>query len=142
VSSSAYLLDTNALSDAIRWPRGPIAIRMREIGSKQIATSPIVACELRYGAALKGNAGLSQRVDQLLNHLDVLPFQGSVDRVYAAIRSHLERIGKAIGANDLLIAAHAIATERVLVTNNVREFGRVPGLRVEDWRPTPAAEKS
>jgi tRNA(fMet)-specific endonuclease VapC len=128
-----YLLDTNILSDLLRHPTGPAARRLAVVGEGTVCTSVVVACELRYGAAKKGALRLSQRVETLLGSLEVLPLEGDCDRHYAEIRSHLDRLGKPIGPNDLLIAAHALALELTLVTANVDEFARVPRLLVENW---------
>lgn len=103
------------------------------MGEATICTSIIVACELRYGAAKKGSARLSERVESLLESLEVLPLDKESDHRYAEIRYHLEQQGKPIGPNDLLIAAHALALDLTLVTDNVEEFARVPGLRLENW---------
>jgi tRNA(fMet)-specific endonuclease VapC len=128
-----YLLDTNTLSDLLRNPGGRAARRLALVGDTLVCTSIIVACELRYGAVKKGSPRLSERVEAVLGSLEILPLDKESDRRYAEIRAHLNRIGKPIGPNDLLIAAHALALDLALVTNNVAEFTRVPGLRVEDW---------
>jgi tRNA(fMet)-specific endonuclease VapC len=127
-----YFLDTNILSDLLRNPGGRAVQRVALVGEAKICTSIVVACELRYGAAKKGSA-LSERVESLLESLEVLPLDKDADRRYAEIRARLEEIGKPIGPNDLLIAAHALALDLTLVTANVDEFSRVPGLRVENW---------
>lgn len=128
-----YLLDTNILSDLIRHPQGKAAARIAAVGEASIGTSIIVACELRFGAAKKASPVLTERVEQLLSRLLILPLEAEADRHYAEIRLHLERGGHPIGPNDLLIAAHARALEWVMVTENVSEFPRVPGLPVENW---------
>ena len=128
-----YLLDTNILSDLIRNPAGRAARRLAVVGETTVCTSIVVACELRYGAAKKGSPQLSERVEVILESLEVLPLDKEADRRYAEIRLHLERLGKPIGPNDLLIAAHARALDLTLVTDNVEEFGRVPGLSTEAW---------
>jgi tRNA(fMet)-specific endonuclease VapC len=128
-----YLLDTNILSDLLRNPGGLAAQRVALIGEATICTSIVVACELRYGAVKKGSARLSERVEIVLGSLEVLPLDKESDRRYAEIRSHLEQRGRPIGPNDLLIAAHALALDLTLVTNNVEEFSRVPGLNLENW---------
>lgn len=128
-----YLLDTNILSDLLRNPGGRAARRVALVGEPTICTSIVVACELRYGAAKKGSARLSERVESLLESLEVLPLDKESDHCYAEIRHHLEQQGKPIGPNDLLIAAHALALDLILVTDNVEEFARVPDLRLENW---------
>lgn len=128
-----YLLDTNILSYAIKDPHGLVSQHLRTLAGDEICTSIIVASELRYGAAWRASAKLTAKVEQLLENLLVLPLDAGVDRHYAEIRVDLEKMGTPIGQNDLLIAAHARALGLVLVTNNVREFERVPGLVVENW---------
>jgi tRNA(fMet)-specific endonuclease VapC len=128
-----YLLDTNILSDLLRNPGGLAVQKVTLMGEATICTSIVVACELRYGALKKGSARLSERVEILLGSLEVLPLDKDSDRRYAEIRSHLDQRGRPIGPNDLLIAAHVLALDLTLVTNNVAEFSRVPGLRFENW---------
>ena len=128
-----YLLDTNILSDLVRAPSGTAAGRIAAAGESLICTSIVVACELRFGAEKKGSSLLSARIGQLLNSLPVLPFSEEADRHYASIRYFLEKSGMVIGPNDLLIAAHARSLGLVVVTDNEREFFRVPGLVVENW---------
>jgi tRNA(fMet)-specific endonuclease VapC len=128
-----FLLDTNVLSQLVRDPRGAVAARMSGVGDSRVFTSVIVASELRYGAQKKGSPVLTDRVNQLLASIEVAPLEVGVDRIYADIRNALESSGQIIGANDLLIAAHALEQEATLVTDNVAEFQRVPGLAVENW---------
>ena len=128
-----YLLDSNSMSDLIRHPGGKVARRFAVVGEPVVCTSIVVACELRFGAAKKGSSELSIRIDQLLASFNVLPLDREADRHYAEIRTHLSRQGRPIGSNDLLIAAHTLALDLVLVTDNVDEFARVPGLSIENW---------
>jgi tRNA(fMet)-specific endonuclease VapC len=128
-----YLLDTNTLSHLIRQPQGPVAERIAEVGEVNILTSVIVACELRYGAAKRGSRRLTKQVEAVLGALTVRPLESDVERAYASIRLALEKKGTPIGANDMLIAAHARALGAVCVTDNVAEFKRVPTLKVENW---------
>jgi tRNA(fMet)-specific endonuclease VapC len=129
----SYLLDTDTLSDLVRRPQGRIAERIAEVGEDRVATSIVVACELRYGAAKRGSKRLSRQVEAVLGALVILPLEAGVDRHYAAIRAALEKLGTPIGANDLLIAAHARALRATCVTGNVSEFSRVPGLKTDNW---------
>jgi tRNA(fMet)-specific endonuclease VapC len=128
-----WMLDTNALSELIRNPAGPLTQRVARVGTDRICTSVVVACELHFGARRRGSATLTARVEQLLEAMAVLPFDVPADEHYADIRADLERVGTPIGSHDLLIAAHARSLRLTLVTHNVREFARVPGLSVEDW---------
>lgn len=133
MNSPRYLLDTNILSDLVRRPQGVIARRIAEVGEMAVCTSIIVAAELRFGAEKKGAPRLSKQVDELLDVLEILPFDLPADRAYARLRWQLEQAGTPIGPNDMLIASHALASECVLVTGNLDEFSRVDGLRVENW---------
>ncbi len=128
-----YLLDANTLSEFIRNPRGFVSKRLAVVGEATVCTSIVVACELRFGAKKKGSSRLEERVDEVLASLEVLPLDKEADRHYAEIRTHLSREGRPIGANDLLIAAHTLALDLILVTDNVDEFARVPGLAIENW---------
>jgi len=128
-----YLLDANIISEFIRNPRGLVSKSLAVIGEATVCTSIVVACELRFGAKKKGSSRLEERVDEVLASLEVLPLDKEADRHYAEIRTHLSRKGRPIGANDLLIAAHTLALDLILVTDNVDEFGRVPGLAIENW---------
>jgi tRNA(fMet)-specific endonuclease VapC len=132
-----YMLDTNIVSDLVRNPQGVVAGRVAEVGEDQVCTSMIVAAELRYGATKKGSVRLTAQLEAVLTALEIVPFDEPADAAYARIRTALEAAGKPIGANDLLIAAHGLALGYVLVTDNQREFSRVPGLACENWlRPT------
>lgn len=133
MAEPAWLLDTNTLSELIRNPRGTLVRRLETIDLDTVCTSVVVACELRFGARRKGSEALTQRVEQLLDTLAVLPLDEPADRHYADIRATLERAGTPIGSHDLFIAAHARSRGLTLVTHNIREFERVPELRVEDW---------
>ena len=128
-----YLLDTNILSDLLRNPGGHSARRLAVVGDPAVCTSVVVACEIRYGAIKKRPPGLAERVEILLQSLEILPLDKEVDRHYAEIRWQLERLGTPIGPNDLLIAAHARALDLIVVTDNVEEYARVPGLSIENW---------
>jgi tRNA(fMet)-specific endonuclease VapC len=128
-----FLLDTNIVSDLVRRPRGRVAARIAEVGDKQVCTSIIVAAELRYGALRKGSARLSNQLEAVLGALEVLALEPPVDIAYAELRASLDRIGRPIGANDLLIAAHALALRHTIVTDNEREFSRIDDLPIENW---------
>lgn len=128
-----YMLDTNILSDLVRHPAGTVAERVVEYGEESICTSIIVACELRFGTAKKGVPLLSNKIEEMLDCIAVLPFTEDADRHYAALRVHLEKTGTLIGPNDMLIAAHALALGLALITDNTNEFVRVPELLVKNW---------
>ncbi len=132
-TSLTYLLDTNILSDLVLNPQGVVAAKIAKAGEDSICTSIIVAAELHYGAVKSNSAKLAERVDLILSALEILPLDTPADNQYADIRHHLARQGTPIGPNDLLIAAQALANNLTVVTANIREFSRVPGLKVENW---------
>ena len=127
------LLDTNIVSDLIRNPQGRAAQQIVQVGEAGVCTSVIVAAELRYGAAKKGSERLSIQLERVLGALEVLPFEGPADRIYGELCARLESAGTPIGGNDMLIAAHALAADYCIVTDNEREFSRVCGLTVVNW---------
>jgi tRNA(fMet)-specific endonuclease VapC len=128
-----YLLDTNVVSDLVRYPQGRVFQRIRVTGEAQVCTSIIVAAELRYVAEKNGSPRLSAQLEVVLGALDVLPFEAPADVAYGAIRARLEAIGRPIGGNDLLVAAQAVALGHIIVTDNEAEFSRVDGLSLENW---------
>lgn len=128
-----YLLDTNIVSDLVRNPQGKIAEHIFRVGEARVCTSIIVEGGLRYGAEKKKSARLSAQLEAVLGALQVLPLEKPADATYGSIRAQLETLGKTIGGNDLLIAAHALALGCVLVTDNSKEFARVRQLPLENW---------
>ncbi|WP_340648862.1 type II toxin-antitoxin system tRNA(fMet)-specific endonuclease VapC [Pseudoxanthomonas winnipegensis] len=133
MSRVLYLLDTNICIYIIN--RRPPGVFEHFAGLQigQVAISSITGAELDYGVAKSGSQRNRQALDKFLAPLDVLSFDEAAMRRYGALRSGLERQGTPIGAMDQLIAAHALALDAVLVSNNLREFERVPGLRLENW---------
>src|SRR5438309_7463594 len=128
-----YLLDTNIVSNLIRYPQGRVTQHIRRVGEAQVCTSIIVAAELRYGAAKKGSPRLSAQLEAVLGVLAVLPFETPADAAYGLLRTRLEQAGTPIGANDLLIAAQTLSLGSTIVTDNEKEFTRVRILRRENW---------
>ena len=130
---SVSLLDTNTCSYIInrRPPEVFEHFAGREVG--EVAISSITGAELTFGVAKSGSRKNRDALDKFLAPLVVLPFDETAMREYGELRSHLERQGQPIGALDQLIAAHALALDAVLVTNNEREFRRVPRLRLANW---------
>lgn len=131
--SARYLLDTNIVSDLIRNPQGRAAAKIAEVGEDAVATSIIVAAELRYGATKKASPRLTAQLEAVLGVLEVIALEAPADASYGAARVALEAAGTPIGANDLLIAAQALALDMIVVTDNEREFARVDGLKLENW---------
>jgi tRNA(fMet)-specific endonuclease VapC len=110
-----------------------VADRIRALGAAAVCTSVIVAAELRFGVEKRGSRKLATRVAEALDVIGVLPFEPPADAVYAVIRAGLEKAGRLIAANDLLIAAHTVSLGCTLVTDNERDFGRIKGLPAENW---------
>jgi tRNA(fMet)-specific endonuclease VapC len=128
-----YLLDTNIVSDLVRNPQGKVAQHIRKVGETQVCTSIIVAAELRYGATKKGSPRLAAQLEAVLGALEVLPLEPPADATYGSLRTRLEQAGTPIGANDLLIAAHALALGYTIITDNEKEFARVKDLQLQNW---------
>ena len=128
-----YLLDTNILSHLIRHPSGPVFNYLESILPATACTSIIVSAEIHYGLCKGASDKLRTQAEKVLDVMDILPLEKPVDTYYGEIRALLNRKGTPIGGNDLFIAAHALALDLTLVTANVREFSRVPKLRVENW---------
>ncbi len=131
-----FLLDTNILSDLIRQPDGMVAHAIADVGEDAVATSIIVAGELLYGGEKRGSPRLQSKIEELLSLIPVLPLKDDADALYGRLRAELERRGTLIGANDMLIAAHALAIGATLVTDNIREFERVEGLPLKNRQRT------
>ena len=127
---SRYLLDTNILSDLVKYPQGRVAHKIQQVSEKAVCTSIVVAAELRFGAAKLDSEKLTNQVEAILRAMEVLPFKKPADNQYAQLRLTLEKTGMLIGPNDLLIAAQSLTVNCVLVTVNVREFKRVAGLQI------------
>lgn len=131
--SQGWLLDTNILSDLVRNPAGQVAEHIRRVGEPKIRTSIVVVGELRFGAAKKGSERLTRQLETILAAVEILPLASPADHIYGRLRALLEQKGALIGGNDMLIAAHALASDCTLVTDNEREFSRVEGLSIENW---------
>ncbi|MBL0371180.1 type II toxin-antitoxin system VapC family toxin [Rhizobium sp. KVB221] len=133
MTSCAYMLDTNIVSDLLKNPRGGVSRKVRHYGIEAICVSSIVASEMRYGALKRGSARLVDAIEDVLSRIQLFDYDDSAAVSYAAMRCGLERRGSPIGTTDLFIAAHALSLDLTLVTDNVREFSRVEGLKVENW---------
>ena len=128
-----YMLDTNVISSLMSEPNGRVAAKIEKVGEGCICCSIIVAGELRYGAEKKGSEKLSRYIEAVLAAIPVLTLNTPVDKTYGTIRHTLTSAGTLIGPNDLWIAAHAITESLILVTDNEKEFQRIPSLSVENW---------
>jgi tRNA(fMet)-specific endonuclease VapC len=126
-------LDTNICSYILRrHPAGMVA-RFAELDRGELWLSAIVAAELRFGAAKLASPRFSAAVEAWLAGFDVRPWPLEATHHYAQLRATLERAGQPVGNMDMLIAAHAIAEDSAVITNNAREFLRMPRLAVEEW---------
>ena len=129
-----YMLDTNICIYVITNRALQVVQKFRQMDNDDISVSVVVASELAYGVAKSRLHEKNKETLYLfLSSLQIDAMPEAVMWHYAALRNHLERAGTLIGENDQWIAAHALANEAVLVTNNTREFARVPGLRLENW---------
>ena len=133
-----YMLDTNICIYAINNRPESLAVRIRghlkEHQKDDVCISAITLAELEHGAAKSSYTAKSTAVLlQFLAVLSVLPFENSAAKEYGSIRAYLEKRGTPIGPMDMLIAAHAKSEKLILVTNNVREFSRVPDLKIANW---------
>jgi tRNA(fMet)-specific endonuclease VapC len=127
-----YLLDTDSVSYALRGV-GDVGARLRALRPSAIAISAITLAELRFGADRKGSRKLHALIDTFAGTVTVAPFDEEAAREFGRVGNLLAERGTPIGEMDTMIAAHAVALKKTLVTNNVRHFARVPGLSVENW---------
>ena len=129
-----HMLDTDICAFVMRGPSEKLVRRMQAIPLEDQAISVVTLAELLYGVRVSAKARQNREaVAAFVKHVSILDWTAGVAERYAEIRAHLRKKGQMIGANDLMIAAHARNAGAVLVTNNEREFRRVPGLRVENW---------
>jgi tRNA(fMet)-specific endonuclease VapC len=129
------LLDTNICIHIINARPAAVLERFRQYRMGEIGVSSVVAAELAYGVVKSGSSRNRLALEMFLAPLIILPFDEAVIWAYGELRAELERRGTPIGSLDTMIAAHAIRQQAPLVTNNTRQFARVPGLRLENWVP-------
>ena len=128
------MLDTNIVVYAKNARPEAVAARLSAYDPADLCVSAITLAELEYGVFNSSNPERNQLALTLfLANLEIVPFGDDAAVEYGKIRAQLKRDGTPIGANDLLIAAHAKSLGMTLVTNNTREFARVEGLLLEDW---------
>lgn len=137
-STVAYLFDTDTISAVLR-PRPDLAVvrRLAAVPPDEQFTSAITLGELLFGALRKGRVDFVERIEALAETVPVLPFHNAAARMYAELRTELERRGTPLAEPDLRIAAIARSFDLVLVTGNERHFRRVPDLTVENWIESP-----
>ncbi len=129
-----FMLDTNICIYVIKKNPPQAAERVRALRPFEIGISSVTLAELEYGVAKSGRPEQNKEaLTSFLAPLEIAPFDDFAAICYGEIRTHLEKSGLSIGAMDLMIASHARSLDVVLVSNNLREFQRVPGLKVENW---------
>ena len=129
-----YLLDTDICIYILNERPPKVSQKFREVRAENIALSSITIAELLYGAEKSRSGERNRRaLAQFMAALGTADFTADVARVYARLRVSLERQGTPIGPLDTLIAAHALSLNATLVTNNTREFSKVPDLPLENW---------
>lgn len=130
-----FVLDTNACVDYLtgRYPRG--VSRIQASSPEDVCVTSVVVAELQYGVDHSARRRTNDaHIDALLDEIECLDFDLRTVATYGRVRARLEAVGTPIGPNDMLIAAHALSRGLSVVTDNVGEFGRVKGLKVENWR--------
>jgi tRNA(fMet)-specific endonuclease VapC len=136
---AVYMLDTDISSYIMKRSDDNVLRRLQRVAVSDVCISAITSAELMYGVEVSPRRQKDQAaLDAFLRHVAVLNYPATAALDYAIIRADLKRNGTMIGANDLLIASHSRFLGLTLVTNNTREFGRVHGLRLENWTD-PAA---
>jgi tRNA(fMet)-specific endonuclease VapC len=129
-----YLLDTNTCIRFLNPRKSTVPDRLAAVSREEVAICQIVKAELYYGAykSARRDANLAL-LAKFFSQFESLPFDDASAEAYGRLRAELTRLGTPIGPNDLMIAAIALAHGLILVTHNTAEFGRVSGLRLEDW---------
>jgi tRNA(fMet)-specific endonuclease VapC len=140
MSAAQFMLDTNMISELIRNPEGSVQQVVERIGTPAISISSIVASELRFGYVRRGSDRLATLVENMISRIQVVSYDDAASFHYAKIRQGLQAVGKPIGPNDLFIAADARSLDLMLVTDNIREFSRVDGLKLENWIEREASD--
>jgi len=129
------MLDTNICIDIIRERPRSVLDRFKDHAVGDIGISVVTLAELEYGASASSRPARNREaLDQFVFPLEIAAFERQATAEYGRLRAALEKKGRMIGSMDLLIAAHAVSLDVRLVTHNSREFGRVPGLKIEDWQ--------
>ncbi len=129
-----YLLDTNTCIQFLNGRNRSVPERLRQVRRGDVVLCSVVKAELLFGAFKSQRREQTiAKIEQFVQDFASLPFDDSAALHYGRIKAHLQKSGRIIGPNDLMIAAIAVANDLVLVTHNRREFERVPGLVIEDW---------
>jgi len=129
-----YLIDTNICIYIMNKRPTGIIHKFKQFDVGEIGVSTITVSELQYGVSKSKNRRLNkQRIEEFLFPLEILPYDEIASTIYGDIRVQSEKRGEPIGPLDLLIAAHALSRNLVLISNNEKEFKRVKNLKVENW---------
>lgn len=129
-----FMLDTNICMYIIKKQPQTVLERFASHPVGELGISAITLAELEYGASKSSNPARNREaLEQFVSPLEVAAFERPATLTYGRMRALLEKRGRPIGSMDMLIAAHALSLQVRLVTNNIREFNRVPSLRVENW---------
>jgi tRNA(fMet)-specific endonuclease VapC len=129
-----YMLDTDTCISLLKTRHEKIIRKLSRLPVEDVGISSVVSAELWYGVALSEKKKQSEAaLRDFLGFVNVLEWPAGACPSYGRIRAHLRKKGTPIGAMDLLIASHASFLNAVLVTNNIKEFNRIPDLKVEDW---------
>lgn len=129
-----YMLDTNICIYLIKKKPRQVLAKLNKLAVSDVAISAVTLAELEYGVAKSARPDQnSEALNAFVAPLEIVCFDDRAACRYGEIRAFLERQGMLIGAMDMLIAAHASSLALTLVTNNVREFERIPDLEVENW---------
>jgi len=130
--TSLFMLDTDSVSFALRG-QGQVAANIVQRRPSELCISAITLAELRFGASRKKSSRLHELIDAFTANIAIAPFEEGAAVEFGRVGAELAERGSPIGDFDVLIAAHAIVIKAVLVTNNVKHFSRVKGLRVDNW---------
>jgi len=131
-----YLLDTNILSELMKKrPNGHVVTRLASLPSQALFTSCICVMELRFGSALRKDfEGFWLRIqEEILSRVNILPLVAEEALIAGDILAHLQKSGRPIGIEDILIASTALNHTCALVTGNTRHFSKIDGLMIENW---------
>ena len=129
-----YLLDTNICVYIIKKRPEQVIERLRHTRISEVGVSSITLSELEYGAAKSSRPAQNKlAIVEFLASLEILSFDDMAAQEYGKVRAHLEKQGTPVGSMDMLIAAHALSLNCILVTNNEREFRHVPTLKIQNW---------
>jgi tRNA(fMet)-specific endonuclease VapC len=127
-----FMLDTDTVSFALRG-HGQVGVELAKRRRSELCVSAISVAELRFGADKRRSRKIHEAIDGFLSGVDVMPFDVDAAARFGAVAAALAGAGVPIGQMDTLIAAHALALDATLVTNNQKHFSKVPRLRIQNW---------